>query len=203
MMSSETSQTRDMSKSKEDSRRIYRAVNPSDVIGNLSKEYTRMLGGIEETLKDLHIEAPPTYPVWIISNETAISNRVFALLKTVDKELIVYSNNPDFFRQYIDELRRARKHCRLYIIVDDPKKFPFRDLEFRPANEEFLSIISDFDIDGVIYCNVFSMIIDGKESFDVMTINGKRIGMVTKLPIIHYVLRRLLLHLHLIDDEIV
>lgn len=179
----------------------YRAVDPSDVIQNLDKEYTRMLRELEDTLKDRHIEAPPTYPVWIISNETAISNRVFALLKTVDKELIVFSNNPDYFRPFAEELRRMKKQCKLYIIVDDPKKFPFRGLEFRPANADILSFISDFDIDGVIYCNVFSMIVDGKESFDVMTINGKRIGMVTKLPIINYVLRRMLSHLHLLDDR--
>jgi HTH-type transcriptional regulator, sugar sensing transcriptional regulator len=178
----------------------YRAVDPTDLIRNLGQEYTRMLGELLDTLKDLHVEAPATYPVWVVSNETAIVNRIFALLKTVDRELIVYSNNPDYFRQYADELRRVRKHCRLYIIVDDPKRFPFRGLEFRQANEEFLSIINDFDIDGVIYRNVFSVILDGKESFDVMTINGKRIGMVTKLPVVHYILRRWLSHLHLLDE---
>jgi len=179
----------------------YRAISPTEVIQNLGWEYINTLQELENTLKDRHIESPPTSPVWTISNETAISNRVFALLKTVTRELIVYTNNPDFFRPFADELRRVRKNSRLYIIVGDPKKFPFKGLEFRPANEEFLAIVSDFDIDGVIYSGIFSMIVDGKESFDVMTINGRRIGMVTKLPIIHYVHRRLLSHLHLLDDK--
>jgi sugar-specific transcriptional regulator TrmB len=178
----------------------YRAVDPTDVIRSLGQEHTRMLGELMDTLKDLHVEAPPTYPVWVISNETAIANRVFALLKTVNRELIVYSNNPTFFRLFADELHRARKHCNLFIIVDDPKRFPFRGLEFRQANEEFLQIINDFTIDGVVYRSLFSMIIDGRESFDVMTINGKRMGIVTKLPIIHYIMRRWLSHIHLLDD---
>jgi len=180
----------------------YRAVDPRNLIQNLGKDYTRMLGELLNTLKDLHIEAPATYPVWIISNETAISNRIIALLKNIDRELIIYSMNPDFFRRFVPELRRFKKHGRLFIIVDDPGRFPFRGLEFRQANEEFLAIIKDFEIDGILYRNVFSMIIDGKESFHVMGINGKRIGMVTKLPVFHQMMRRWLSHLNLLDDTI-
>lgn len=180
----------------------YRAVAPSEVIQNLNRDYIYMLQELENALKDRHIESPPTYPVWTISNETAISNRVFALLKTVDAELIVYTNNPDFFRPFVNELRHLGKKSRLYIIVDDPGKFPFRGLEFRQANKEFLSIVRDFNIDGVVYSGIFSMIVDGKESLDVLTINGKRIGIVTKLPIIHYLHRRLLSHLHMLDDNL-
>lgn len=178
----------------------YRAVDPANLVQNLGQEYMGMLKEVLDTFRNLYIDAPPTYPVWMISNETAIANRVFALLKTVEHELIVYTCNPDFFRPFVSDLRRVKKTSRLYLIVDDPKRFPFPGLEFRQANEEFRSIISDFTIDGTVYRNVFSMIIDGKESFDVMTINGRRIGMVTKLPIVHYIMRRWLSHLQLIDE---
>ena len=178
----------------------YRAVDPADIVQNLGQEYMGMLKEVLDTVRNLHVDAPPTYPVWMISNETAIVNRVFALLKTVEHELIVYSCNPVFFRPFASELRRVKKTSRLSIIVDDPKRFPFSGLDFRQANDEFLAIISEFNIDGSVYRNVFSMIVDGKESFDVMTINGRRIGMVTKLPIIHYIMRRWLSHLDMIDE---
>lgn len=179
----------------------YRAVDPSDVIQNLGHEYTQLIQRSLDTLKNLHIDTPAPYPVWVISNDTAIVNRIFTLIKNVDKELIVYSNNPEFFRQFADELRRFQKHCTLYIIVDDPARFPFRGLEFRKANEEFFAIMGDFELDGVVYRNHFSLIADGKESFDVMTINTKRIGVMTRLPVLSYIIRRWLSRLHLLDDK--
>ncbi|HNX16742.1 MAG TPA: TrmB family transcriptional regulator [Methanoregula sp.] len=181
----------------------YRAVDPSNVIQCLGREYTRLLRQSMDTLKNLHIETPAPYPVWVISNESAIVNRIFALFKTVENELIVYSNNPEFFRQFAEELMRFKKHTRLYIIVDDPDRFPFRGLEFRKASEDFFSIMGDFELDGVVYRNLFSVIVDGKESFDVMTINNKQIGVMTRLPVLSYVIRRWLSHLHMLDDDTV
>jgi sugar-specific transcriptional regulator TrmB len=179
----------------------FRAVDPTDVIRNLGQEYTKNLQELMDTLKDLHVEAPPTYPVWVIQNKTSIINRIRALVKSADREIIVYTSSPEFFRPFVPELRRAGKRTKLYIIVDDPGSFPFRGLVFRKADEEFSSVIGKFNIDGVLYRGVISLIIDGREEFDVMTINGKLMGLVTKLPVFHYIIRRWLWHLGLVDTE--
>ncbi|MEN6342470.1 MAG: TrmB family transcriptional regulator [Methanospirillum sp.] len=179
----------------------YRAVDPAAVIQSLSTEYTELLQQTMDTLKDLHVEATSRHPVWVIHNESAITNRVLTLLKTVERELIVYSNNPEFFRQFADEFRRVRKHCRVHLIVDDPEKFRLRNLTLRQANEEFFYIMGDFVQEGVTYRNIFSIIVDEKESFDVMMIGNTRVGVVTKLPVISYIIRRWLSRLGLLDDE--
>ncbi len=179
----------------------YRAIDPADVMQNLSTEYTHLLRQSMDTLKNLHIEAPSGYPLWILHNEQAITNRIFTLVKSAEREVIIFSSNPDFFGQFADELKRVRKHCDLHIIVDDPEKFRFRPLKFRQANEEFFYIMGDIIQDGVTYRNILSIIIDEKESFDVMNIGNKRIGVVTKLPVISYIIRRWLKHLHLLEDE--
>lgn len=179
----------------------YRAIDPADVMQSLSTGYTRLLQQSMDTLKNLHIEAPSGYPLWIIHNDQAIVNRIFTLLKSAEKEVIIFSGNPDFFGQFADELRRVRKHCDLHIIVDDPEKFRFKSLKFRQANEEFFYIMGDIVQDGVTYRNIFSVIIDEKESFDVMNIGNNRIGVVTKLPVISYIIRRWLNHLGLLEDE--
>ena len=61
--------------------------------------------------------------------------------------------------------------------------------------------MEDIVQDGVTYRNIFSVIIDEKESFDVMNIGNNRIGVVTKLPVISYIIRRWLSHLGLLEDE--
>jgi sugar-specific transcriptional regulator TrmB len=177
----------------------YRAIDPAEVMRSLSAAYTCQLQQSMDTLKNLHIEAPSGYPLWIIHNHQAIVNRIFTLLKSAKKEVIVFSGNPDFFGQFADELRRVRKQCALHIIVDDPGRFRFPSLQFRQANEEFFYIMGDIVQDGVTYRNVFSLIVDEKESFDVMTIGGSRIGVVTKMPVISYIIRRWLNHLRLLD----
>lgn len=179
----------------------YRAIDPAEVMQSMSTEYTHLLQQSMDTLKNLHIESSSGYPFWIIHNEPAIVNRISTLLKSAEKEVIIFSSNPDFFGQFIEELKRVRKTCNLHIIVDDPEKFRFRSLKFRQANEEFFYIMGDIVQDGVTYRNIFSIIIDEKESFDVMNIGNKRIGVVTKLPVISYIIKRWLRHLNLLDNE--
>jgi sugar-specific transcriptional regulator TrmB len=178
----------------------YRAVDPAAVIQSLSSEYTELLQQTMDTLKDLHVEATARHPVWVIHNESAITNRVLTLLRTAERELIVYSNNPEFFRQFADEFRRVKKHCRLHLIVDDPEKFRSRNLTLTRANEEFFYIMGDFVQDGVTYRNIFSVIVDERESFDVMAIGDTRIGVVTRLPVVSYIIRRWLSRLGLLGD---
>jgi len=179
----------------------YRAINPADVMQTMSAGYTHLLQEAMDTLKNLHIEAPSGYPLWIIHNEQAIVNRIFTLLKSAEKEVILFSSSPDFFGRFADELNRVQKRCDLHIIVDDPGRFRFRSLKFRRANEEFFYIMGNIVQDGVTYRNLFSLIVDEKESFDVMDIGSKRIGVVTKLPVINYIIKRWLKHLRLLDDE--
>jgi len=178
----------------------YRAIDPSDVMQNMSAEYSQLLRQSMDTLKSLHIGVSSRYPLWVIHNEQAIANRVATLLKAAEKEVIVFSSSPEYFRQFADDLLRIRRHCDLHIIVDDPEKFRFRSLKFRKANEEFFYIMGDFVQDGVVYRNIFSIIIDGKESFDVMNVGTKRMGVVSKLPAISYIIRRWIQHLNLLED---
>lgn len=147
------------------------------------------------------IPCPVALPAFCTSYADPYVRHPVTFGKTVEKELIVYSNNPDYFRRFTDEFRRVQKHCSLYLIVDDPEKFRSRNLSFRQANDEFFFIMGDFVQDGVTYRNIFSMIVDEKESFDVMMIGNTRIGVVTKLPVISYIIRRWLSHLDLLDDE--
>jgi sugar-specific transcriptional regulator TrmB len=179
----------------------YRAIDPTDVISNLSTEYTLMLQQSMNTLKNLHIQSSSRYPLWIVQNEQAIVNRIFTLLKSAKTDVILFSSSPDFFSQFADELRRIGKHCTVHIILDDPDKFRVRNLKVCKANDEFFYIMGDIVQDGITYRNIFSIIIDGKESFDVVNVGSNRIGVVSKLPVISYIIKRWLKHLHLLEEE--
>jgi HTH-type transcriptional regulator, sugar sensing transcriptional regulator len=179
----------------------YRAIDPSEVIRNLSSEYSQVLQQSMDTLKSLHIESTSQYPLWVIHNEQAIINRIFTLLRGAKEEVIIFSNNPPFFQKFTDELQKIQKQCKLHIIVDDPEKFTLKNLNFRRANDEFFYIMGDIVHEGVVYRNILSVIIDRKESFDVVNIGTNRIGVVSKLPVLSYIITRWLEHLHLLEDE--
>ncbi|MBP2132115.1 sugar-specific transcriptional regulator TrmB [Methanomicrobium sp. W14] len=180
----------------------YRAIEPTTVIQNLSGEYTQLLNQSMNTLRDLHIDSSSQYPLWVIHNEQAIINRIFALIRSARKEVIVFSGNPLFFRRFSSELQKIQKKCTVYVIVDDPEKFTGANLNLIKANEEFFYIMGDIIHDGIKYRNDFSVIIDRTESFDVVNIGSKKIGVVSKLPVISYIITRWLTHLNLIEDHI-
>ena len=179
---------------------FYRAIHPTEVIRNLSNEYSSNLQQSMDTLKDLHLVSSSRYPLWVLHNEQAIVNRIFTLLKGAEKEIIVFSSHPVFFRKYSDELIRLQKNCEVTVIVDNPDKFSFRQLKIRKANKEFFYIMGDVIHEGIKYQNIFSLLIDEKEAFDVMSIGDHLIGVVTKMPIFTYIFKRWLVNIDLLEE---
>lgn len=179
----------------------YRAIDPAEVIRNLSSEYTQNLQQSMDALKDLHVVTASRYPLWVLHNDQAIINRINTLLKSAEREIIIFSSHPVFFRQFSEELVRLQKHCDITVIVDDPGKFAFRQLKVRKANQEFFYIMGDIEHEGVTYTNIFSIIIDEKEAFDVMSIGDTRIGVVTKLPVFTYIFKRWLKKIHILEEK--
>lgn len=179
----------------------YRAIDPAEVIRNLSNTYTQNLQQSMDALKDLHVVSSSRYPLWVLYNEQAIINRINTLIKCAEKEIIIFSSSPVFFQKFSNELARLQKHCDITIIVDDPERFSFCHFKVKKANPEFFYIMGDIEHEGVTYTNIFSIIIDEKEAFDVMSIGEKQIGVVSKLPIFTNIFKRWLKKINLLEEK--
>ena len=164
----------------------FRAVDPEQVIGNIKNEFLNCAVETLDELNQLSYEVPKTSPVWYIQSEWGIKNRIRETIEGVKEELIVFSSNPEFIKEFEAELKELEKTCSLTLVVNELDRFKSLPFEFRETKREFTEFMSNIVIDGIQYTQEFFMIADGKESIEVHSAGDKREAVVIKLPLICY-----------------
>jgi sugar-specific transcriptional regulator TrmB len=164
----------------------FQAVKPKQVIGKIKDELTKCVIDTLDQLNELSYELPRTSYVWYIQSEWGIKNRIREMLNIVKEELIIFSSNPKFLKEFKRELLRLEKNCKLILIVDEIGKFKLLPFEFKEITKEFKDSINNIEISGVKYNEEFFMIADGNESLAVHSTGNKREAVVMKLPIVCY-----------------
>ncbi|MCQ1534651.1 TrmB family transcriptional regulator [Methanosarcina sp. KYL-1] len=162
----------------------FRAVDPKHVIGRIKDEMINCAIDALDQLNELSYEMPKSSPVWCIQSEWGIRNRVLELLSNVREELIVFSTNPEFLREFEAELKILEKRCRLILIVDELDKFRDMPFDFKETGKEFGDFVRNLIIDGMQYSEDLFMISDGKESIAVHKVGDKREAVVIRLPVV-------------------
>lgn len=165
----------------------FRAVDPKQVIGKIKDELLNCVIEALDQLNELSYELPKTSPVWCIQSEWGIKNRIREIFNEAKEELIIFSSNPEFVKEFETELQKLEKTCRLIFIVDELEKFRFLPFEFQEIAKEFKEFIDNIIVDGVKYNEEFFMIADGKESLGVHSVGDKRVAVVIKLPVVCYI----------------
>jgi sugar-specific transcriptional regulator TrmB len=171
---------------REGSPTYFRAVEPKQVIGKIKDEITSCIIDTLDQLNELSYELPKASYVWCIQSDWGIKNRIREILKGVKEELIIFSSNPEFLKEFEAELGKLEKTCRLILIVDELEKFRSLPFEFREVTKEFRDFINNIVLDGIRYNEEFFMIADGKESLGVHSEGNKKEAVVIKMPIVCY-----------------
>ncbi len=164
----------------------FRAVDPEQVIGNMKNEFLNCAVETLDELNQLSYEVPKTSPVWYIQSEWGIKNRIREIIEGVKEELIVFSSNPEFIKEFEAELKELEKNYSLTLVVNELDRFKSLPFEFRETKKEFTEFMNNIVIDGIQYTQEFFMIADGKESIEVHSAGDKREAVVIKLPLICY-----------------
>lgn len=164
----------------------FRAVAPKLVIGKIKDELINCAIESLAQLNELSYEFPSTSPVWCIQSDWGIRNRIREILTGVKDELIIFSTNPDFLREFEKELKIIEKNCKLIIIVDELEKFRKLPFTFRETGSAFRDFIKNLVIDEVHYDEECFLIADGKESIAVHKVGNKREAVVIRLPVVCY-----------------
>ena len=162
----------------------YRAVEPKHIIGRIKDEMINCAIDTLSQLNELSYQVPTYSSVWCIESEWGIKNRVFELLGNTKEELIIYSTNPKFLREFEAELKKLEKRCRLIFVVDERDKFKEMPFEFQEIGKEFGDFIRELAIDEVRYHEDCLMISDGKESIAIHTLGEEKEAVVIRLPVI-------------------
>jgi sugar-specific transcriptional regulator TrmB len=164
----------------------FRAVDPKYVIGKIKDEIIDCAIEALDQLNELSYELPRTSPVWCIQSEWGIKNRIREILAGAKEELIIFSSSPEYLQEFVPELKKLEKTCRLTFIVDKVERFGSLPFEFREVTQEFKDSINNIIIDGTHYNEELFIIADGKESIGVHSAGNKREAVVIKLPVVCY-----------------
>lgn len=164
----------------------FRAVDPKQVIGKIKDEFINCAIESLDQLNELSYELPKTSSVWCIQSDWGIKNRIREILSGVKEELIVFSSNPEFLKEFEPELKNLEKTCSLILIVNELDRFRSLPFEFRETTKEFTDFLNNIIIEGIRYDEEFFMIADGKISIGVHRAGNKREAVVIKLPIVCY-----------------
>lgn len=98
----------------------YRVVEPETVLEILRKELLDAIDISEKELKKLDLEVQGSSSIWCVRSEWAIKNRVRDFLKTVDGNLLIFCQNPDFLKEHRSQI--GKEHLKM-VIVDRADKF--------------------------------------------------------------------------------
>ncbi len=169
----------------------FRAVDPEQVIGNMKNEFLNCAVETLDELNQLSYEVPKTSPVWYIQSEWGIKNRIREIIEGVKEELIVFSSNPEFIKEFEAELKELEKNYSLTLVVNELDRFKSLPFEFRETKKEFTEFMNNIVIDGIQYTQEFFMIADGKESIEVHSAGDKREAVIIKLPLFCYLQKML------------
>lgn len=164
----------------------FRAVDPKKVIGEIREEFLNCAIETLDQLNELSYELPKTSPVWYIQSDWGMKNRIREIMGGVKEELIIFSSNPEFLKEFESEIQKLEKTCNLTLIVDELDSFKSLPFKLRETNKEFTDFMNNIVIDGIQYKEEFFMIADGKESIGVHSAGNKREAVIIKLPIVSY-----------------
>lgn len=162
----------------------FQAVEPKQVIGKIKDEMLNCAIDALAQLNELSYHIPKYSPVWCIESEWGIRNRVLKLLSNTREELIVYSTNQKFLKEFEAELKILEKRCRLILVVDEREKFKDMPFDFKETGKEFGDFIRNLVIDGMQYREDCLMISDGKESIAVHSVGEEKEAVVIRLPVV-------------------
>jgi HTH-type transcriptional regulator, sugar sensing transcriptional regulator len=164
----------------------FRAVDPKKVIGEIREEFLNCAIETLDQLNELSYELPKTSPVWYIQSDWGMKNRIREIMGGVREELIIFSSNPEFLKEFESDIQKLEKTCNLTLIVDELERFKSLPFKLRETNKEFTDFMNNIVIDGIQYKEEFFMIADGKESIAVHSAGNKREAVIIKLPIVSY-----------------
>jgi sugar-specific transcriptional regulator TrmB len=180
----------------------YKAVEPSKVISKLREDFVATSQEVVVELEKLNLDSVrKASPIWYVRGRWSIKSRVEDLIERVDRELIVLCNKTDLLKEFSGKIREISYEKSVICLMVRGDKELIKQLGNADVRE--LVEIGDFinevfqgrafrgviEVDGVKYVVEYLFIADGKESMLIYEVNGERMAISIKLPIITFIQR--------------
>jgi sugar-specific transcriptional regulator TrmB len=127
----------------------FRAVDPKNVIEEIRDDFLNCSIDTLNQLKELNYELPKNSPVWYIQSDRVLKTRIREIMDGIREELMIYSTNPEFLKEFEPEIIEVEKIYSVKLIVDKLDKFTSMSFDFRETSKKFTSFMNKIAIDGV------------------------------------------------------
>jgi sugar-specific transcriptional regulator TrmB len=180
----------------------YKAVEPSKVISKLREDFVATSQEVVVELEKLNLDSVrKASPIWYVRGRWSIKSRVEDLIERVDRELIVLCNKTDLLKEFSGKIREISYEKSVICLMVRGDKELIKQLGNADVRElveigDFISEVFQgrafrgvIEVDGVKYVVEYLFIADGKESMLIYEVNGERMAISIKLPIITFIQR--------------
>lgn len=169
------------------------ADNPGATLNKLKTELNNSINESIEYLSNLHLNAKPPSPIWAISSEWGIKNRIKTLIQGADREIIIFIYDPSLLGWILPELKKIKRKVNIEIYAKSKEDFAGTNLRVTEFSEKMYSMMEKVaSLEKRTYDaqeSKINILIDESTGFFIGKTQGKVTGVIAQLPQLVYTIK--------------
>jgi len=184
----------------------FRATEPSKVVAKLRSDFEVASGDVITRLEKMSVEGTRrTSPVWYATGEWSVSTRMHDLIDSARQDIFLLCNRPASMKAITSKIAQLSKKLDINcILVSNAAHFKghlgdAKLYEPNDTDDEFIKALEFLRIfkgkvrtENNQYRVEFMIAVDGRESILTYEVNGKRMCIMSELPITTLIQREIL-----------
>jgi len=169
------------------------ADNPGATLNKLKTEMNNSINESIEYLSNLHLNSKPPSPIWAISSEWGIKNRIKTLIQGADREIIIFVYDSSLLGWVLPELKKIKRKVNIEIYAKNKDDFAGTNLRVTEFSEKMYSVMEKV---ASMKKNVYdvpeskmNILIDESTGFFIGKTQGKITGVIAQLPQLVYAIK--------------
>ncbi|TAJ44064.1 TrmB family transcriptional regulator [Methanofollis fontis] len=169
------------------------ADNPGAILNKLKTEMNNSINESIEYLSNLHLNSKPPSPIWAISSEWGIKNRIKTLIQGADREIIILVYDPSLLGWILPELKKIKRRVNIEIYAKNKDDFAGTNLRVTEYPEKMYSMMEkvtsmEKNVYGVHEAKM-NLLIDESTGFFIGKTQGTVTGVIAQSPQLVYTIR--------------
>jgi sugar-specific transcriptional regulator TrmB len=169
------------------------ADNPGATLNKLKTEMNNSINESIEYLSNLHLNSKPPSPIWAISSEWGIKNRIKTLIQGADREIIIFVYDSSLLGWILPELKKIKRKVNIEIYAKTKDDFAGTNLRVTKFSEKMHSVMEKVaSMEKNVYDapeSKINILIDESTGFFIGKTQGKVTGVIAQSPQLVYTIK--------------
>jgi sugar-specific transcriptional regulator TrmB len=169
------------------------ADNPGATLNKLKTEMNNSINESIEYLSNLHLNSKPPSPIWAISSEWGIKNRIKTLIQGADREIIIFVYDSSLLGWILPELKKIKRKVNIEIYAKTKDDFAGTNLRVTEFSEKMHSVMEKVasmeKSASEAHESGMNILIDESTGFFIGKTQGKVTGVIAQSPQLVYTIK--------------